>query len=271
MFDQGQASGKPSVICWDWEPATLHAITDSNGNTPRIGDGDDCVVIRQQLRVEERYVSEIAGLSALAAGQQIPGPLSWRPSLRAAFLGLSPSSPAVPVRSAHFEVGGMTVFRDQGVMLVFDHGPVGFHSTAGHGHADALSLWLHYRGEPIWVDWGTFRYNGASQERDWARSTAAHNTVTLNDQNQSEISGPFNWGRRARCRVLSLDLDGGRISAEHDGYAPITHRRDVHVESDRIVIHDALFGAGAVDVEVRLRLSERCRAESILVAERLFG
>ena len=60
-----------------------------------------------------------------------------------------------------------------------------------------------------------------------------------------------------------MDLDGGRISAEHDGYAPITHRRDVHVESDRIVIHDALFGAGAADVEVRFRLSERCRAESI--------
>jgi len=259
--DKPQAQGIRKLLASGAE--YLRAITDASGNTPNIGDGDDCVILRQRYSAEENYPCSIAGVASIAAGNCERRPVAWRPDLRAAFLGLVPQSDVQPMKSAHFDSGGMSVFIEQEAMLIFDHGPLGFYSTAGHGHADALSLWLHHRGRPIWVDWGTFRYNGSAEQRDWARSTGAHNTILINGHNQSEVSGPFNWARRANCRVMSLDLARGSMEAEHDGYATVRHRRSIQIDSKVIRIVDRLIGEGSADVALRFLLAPNCRADGI--------
>ena len=48
-----------------------------------------------------------------------------------------------------------------------------------------------YRWSPLFVDWGTYRYNGDPKYRVRARSTMSHNTITIDNIDQSEMTGPF--------------------------------------------------------------------------------
>ena len=80
---------------------------------------------------------------------------------------------------------------DAQVKIVFDTGPLGYLSIAAHGHADALSLLASYGGWPVFVDPGTYSYKPKDVWRDWFRGTLAHNTVTIDSLNQSQIRGPY--------------------------------------------------------------------------------
>ncbi len=117
-----------------------------------------------------------------------------------------------------FREGGLSVIRNARWRLIFDHGPLGYLAIAAHGHADALSLSASLDGEPLLVDPGTYCYAGGA-ERDWFRGTPAHNTLNIGGENQSRISGPFNWSQKARCRLDGAHEDAlWRIAASHDGY-----------------------------------------------------
>ena len=146
----------------------------------------------------------------------------------------------------HFPEGGVTILRsaDAGVVFVFDHGPLGLAPLAAHGHADALSVQLCVEGEFVLIDPGTYVYNGNRGMRDLFRSTKMHNTVCVGGRNQSEILGPFLWGRKAE--VLSVELaEGGGcfcVSASHNGYAPAIVKRTIEFTGDRMVITDELDG-----------------------------
>ncbi len=122
--------------------------------------------------------------------------------------------------------------------------------NGGHGHADALSLVLNVGGTEILTDPGTFVYNGSPEWRNFFRSTRAHNTVVVDDSDQSIPDGTFKWRKKAQCRVIQhLSNDGfDYVEAEHDGYrdAPcnIVHRRRVlHVRAGIWVVVDDLQGA----------------------------
>jgi hypothetical protein len=132
--------------------------------------------------------------------------------------------------------------------VIFDCGGLGMLS-GGHGHADALSLVVNVGPTEILTDPGTCVYNGSPEWRNFFRSTRAHNTVVVDDSDQSATDGTFKWRRRARCHVAQ-HLSNERfdyVEAEHDGYrdAPynIMHRRSVlHVRSGTWVVVDNLQG-----------------------------
>jgi hypothetical protein len=152
-------------------------------------------------------------------------------------------SPALRI----FPHGGYTVARtstSRGTLLaVFDHGPLGFGPIAAHGHADALAIWLHWGDEPILVDAGTYLYHADHRDRDLFRGTRVHNTLALEEADQSLIAGPFNWRRHAQTRLVACA--SGSISAEHDGYLRrfgLIHRRDLSFERNTLVIDDHLIG-----------------------------
>ena len=188
----------------------LDAMTDTAGNLPRIGDDDE-------------------------------GRVFWSPPGR-----LKPRASADGIH--HFPIGGYTIIREGPLHLVFDHGPLGYLSIAAHGHADALSIWLHVDGKPLLIDAGTYRYHGAGLVRNAFRGTAAHNTLTVAGADQSEIAGPFNWSRKANCRVLSMTDAPWAIEAEHDGYSRrfgCLHRRRIESAGpQRFSVIDKLVGTG---------------------------
>jgi len=140
--------------------------------------------------------------------------------------------------------------------LLFDCGDLGYLSLAAHGHADCLSVWLSLEGEPLIVDGGTYKYHEELTWRYFFRSTAAHNTIRIDQTDQSEQTGPTIWGNRARPSLIRCEKQPGFVWIEgsHDGYRqieqPIIHRRGVGlVDAKYYVIVDWLIGEGQHEIE----------------------
>jgi len=163
-----------------------------------------------------------------------------------------PLSPAVKA----FSVSGYYVCRNANDMIVIDCGPIGPDYQPGHAHCDMLSYEIAIDGRRMIVDSGVFDYE-PSQERAYARSTKAHNTVMVDGVEQSEIWGVFRVARRARPIHGRIDkTEDGAILFEgaHDGYRrlagkPIHHRRIRYDEQGSWVVTDELTGAGMHHME----------------------
>lgn len=188
-----------------------------------------------------------------------------------------PNGSSPILRSRGFRESGYYILQSGGVAkpdsisVTFDCGPLGFQSIAAHGHADALSFTLRVGGEDVLVDPGTYDYFSFDGWRDYFRSTAAHNTVVVDGADQSEMLGPFMWGRRANAKLLrwSPDEKGGVVCGEHDGYRrlpdPVTHRRTLELVSEgpELRIGDDIIADGAHEVRLHWHLAEHCRVTRV--------
>jgi len=129
---------------------------------------------------------------------------------------------------------------------VIDGGPHGY-QNAGHAHADALSLTFTIQGIPFLIDPGTACYTTDPELRDRLRSSAMHNTVTIDGRSQSLPRGPFHWTHAADARVnrWATEEDFDLFDGAHDGYAPIEHRRRVLARhGDLLVVADFVNADG---------------------------
>lgn len=129
-----------------------------------------------------------------------------------------------------------------GYEFVLDVGPIGPDYIPGHGHADIFNFELKIDNLPIIVDTGTSTYENNSKRQN-ERSTFAHNTITINKKNQSEVWSAFRVGRRARVNILSDEKN--RVYASHNGYKNIgiTHFRSFEFFKQKIIIKDSLKGS----------------------------
>jgi uncharacterized heparinase superfamily protein len=162
---------------------------------------------------------------------------------------------------------GLTLLRSSGyarlqtgggqTVAIFDVGRIGPDYLPGHAHADTLSLELSVRGRRILVNSGTSEY-GSGAERSRQRGTAAHNTMTVDGADSSEVWGGFRVARRA----LPFDLeftDGQELSVacSHDGFRRLagrpSHRRVVTLSSNALRIDDFLSAPGRVRSHWHLR------------------
>ncbi|HEY5048988.1 MAG TPA: alginate lyase family protein [Rhizomicrobium sp.] len=202
----------------------LRWMMDDGGNVPQIGDDDEGRVLQFHA---PSYVASVANLVS-----------RW----------LKTAAAQIPVGLRRFGDGGYSVLRERidgaTLLLVFDHGKLGFLSIAAHGHADALGIWLHWGDEPILIDAGTYLYHAGARERDRLRGTPAHNTLTIEGADQSRISGPFGWSAHSSTRFI--DDDGCIAAAENNGYERrygLRHRRTVSRTADRLfLVEDQLIG-----------------------------
>lgn len=236
-------------------------IADGRGRTPAIGDDDEGRVLSLATH-EPAYAASVARAIAGFAGQPSSLPVV-APQLRDAVFG-SPAQDEAPLGLETFAAGGLSVVREtragRSLTLALDHGPLGYLSIAAHGHADALALVAAVDGRPLFVDPGTFLYHSGGAWRDWFRGTLAHNTLSLDATNQSEISGAFNWGHKAQAR-----LDDARAGADwllrasHDGYQRgfgVTHERIVAATDDGFSVRDRLIGTiSPLPVEIVFQLA----------------
>ena len=149
---------------------------------------------------------------------------------------------------ACYKEGGNTILRseDRCILIGIDHAALGFGSIAAHGHADALSFQMFVNGQPLFVDPGTYIYHCDLNARNALRKTENHNTVMIDEKDQSEMLGAFLWGKRAECKLISFEnmSDKTILVAEHDGYRPIIHRRTFEFDGKRkLCIKDVLSAA----------------------------
>ena len=147
------------------------------------------------------------------------------------------------------ESGYVVVNPSERVHLVVDVGDPCPDELPAHAHADCLSFALSVDGRPAVVDTGTSEY-GAGPRRAIERSTAAHNTVAVDGQDQTEVWGSFRAASRARPSVLAVEFAGdiAVVEAEHDGYRRLPgrpmHRRRIVVSPAGMAITDTVRGRG---------------------------
>lgn len=138
--------------------------------------------------------------------------------------------------------GGYSIIKNKENILFFDYALLGFGDLAAHGHADALMFMYYYKGKEFFIDSGTYIYNIKKEKRDYYRSTKAHSTLCYQGINQSEIKGPFLWGKKASSKLIKSEENNERyiIEAENDGYRPNIHKRRIEYDknSDFIKIYD---------------------------------
>ena len=100
------------------------------------------------------------------------------------------------------------------IEAIVDVGNITATYQPGHTHADSLNYELRIDGKPFVVDTGISTYN-KTQKRQLERSTIAHNTVSVNEANSSEVWGGFRVGKR--CHTTVVD-DKNCLAARHDGF-----------------------------------------------------
>lgn len=139
---------------------------------------------------------------------------------------------APPLAAGSFPETGYHVWRQGGDALFVDAGPIGPDYLSTHGHGDLFSWELSLDGRRVVVDGGTSTY-AEGEERAWARSTRAHNTVEIDGLDQCEFFGAFRVGRRGRPKGVEARVSeqGLRLSGWHDGYRRLpgrpVHRREL--------------------------------------------
>ncbi len=167
--------------------------------------------------------------------------------------------PATALREA-----GYFGIRDASALVLVDCGPIGPDHLPAHGHGDVLAFEWSVNGARFVVDAGVHEYIAGSRRR-LSRGTCAHNTVTLDDQDQAEFWSSFRVGRRPRVAVDRFGVADGVLSlvGHHDGYrwmagAPV-HERAFNATPRRIEVVDRVIGGAGQTVASRILLHPSCR------------
>ncbi|NPA08711.1 MAG: heparinase [Chlorobi bacterium] len=147
-----------------------------------------------------------------------------------------------------------------GDKMIIDCGPIGPDYQPGHAHCDLLSFELSIDHKRIIVDSGCYGYE-ESPIRHYNRGNVGHNTLTIDNRNQSEVWGAHRCARRAYPLFADIKKeDGNRIVFEgaHDGYKRLPghpiHYRKVHWDENMITIEDNIKGEGCHLIESLLHI-----------------
>lgn len=171
-------------------------------------------------------------------------------------------------RKHAFPESGFFVHDDGAAYLIVNGGPIGPDHLPGHGHADMFSYEFSLGGNRIIVDTGVHDYQTGGL-REYARSTRAHNTVTVDGVDQAECWDSFRVGRRYPPEDVDFTWDEtvSAFSGTFSGYRAligdeITHRRHVRIdsESESLEVRDSVSGEGNHRVESRVHLHPEVRA-----------
>ena len=150
--------------------------------------------------------------------------------------------------TANFPNSGYYVWQseDEREKIVIDAGEPSVAYNTAHAHCDMLSYELWTNNAPFVVDAGVHGYGG-DEFRAYCRSTRAHNTVMVDDVEQSEVWSTFRMARRAQVlRAEAVeDAVGWRFDGEVQGYGAngLRHSRSVR-----------RFAGGEWEVKDRLSL-----------------
>jgi uncharacterized heparinase superfamily protein len=251
----------------------LLSIRRPDGTIPAIGDdnGGSLLPLVSRDAHDSRGPFAIAGALfrradyAWAAGEAAPE-LLWLMGTEGA-RAFAAVKGVAPLRSSCvFPTGGYAVMRSgwdaEAHQVIVDIGPLGGPVSAGHGHADLLSVQCAIFGEPCLVDAGAHALADEPQWREFFRSTAAHSTVMIDGHSQAEPAGPFGWRRRPRVKLREWHStpDFDFLDAEHDGYQgltdPVVHRRRViFVKPHYWILVDDLAGAARHQIDLMFQFA----------------
>lgn len=258
----------------------VHSIIDVGGNLPMFGDADDGVVIRSPGSSNSCPYRSLLATGAILFNRSdfaeksgglddktrlLLGESDWNRLFDNGYA--QSTSPQRVFPDGGYYILGQDIGTSSETRMTVDAGPLGYLSIAAHGHADALSFILSVAGSEFLIDPGTYCYGSEPDWRSWFRSTRAHNTITVDGQDQSVQGGTFMWQQHATARCLSIELsdEQDHFVGEHDGYErlgdPVTHRREIRRTGSTFEIRDTLNCNGSHDIELWLHFAQKCRVD----------
>ena len=113
-----------------------------------------------------------------------------------------------------------------------------------HTHNDLLSFELSFNGEDIIVDSGTYLYTSSIADRDCFRSTAKHNTVVVDGEEQNDFGGAFVLKKNVRIgeliKLSDTSYEGDYTTIKGKMY----HKRKFCFNGNQLVITDTISKLG---------------------------
>ncbi len=196
---------------------------------------------------QERFNDFLRGKAVLMLGhlESIAYPDGTIPLLNDSANGIAPTPPLLRAYARRLGLKwekkpmrecGYRRLKADGMEAVVDIGNITATYQPGHSHADTFNYELRLDGQPIVVDTGISTYNKTAR-RQYERSTAAHNTVTVDGKDSSEVWGGFRVGRRAKVQV-ARDEDNC-LEATHNGYGRPC-RRKFEMTQEGLLIEDSI-------------------------------
>lgn len=172
----------------------------------------------------------------------------------------------LPVKKNAFPDAGYCCLESGGVKIVMDAGEIAPDYMPGHGHCDGLSFELSRNGSPVFVNSGTGQYQGPL--RSHFRSTAAHNTVVIDGEEQSEC-----WGEhRVAGRITGVcgKTGGNWVQGALTTCTGKRHARRISIEEAassgrRIIVSDKVKGHAAAYFHLAPEYGYLLQGQKILV------
>lgn len=141
------------------------------------------------------------------------------------------ASEATPLRES-----GYRKMRNREMEVFVDVGRIAAIYQPGHTHADTFNFELRTGRRLFLVDTGISTYEKTAR-RQYERSTAAHNTVSIGGMDSAEVWGGFRVGRRPQVTLLTDEASV--VEGQHDGFGrKHTHFRRFEMLPDRFVLTD---------------------------------
>jgi len=131
---------------------------------------------------------------------------------------------------------GYRKLKDSNFELVADVHGISPSYQPGHAHADSLSFVLYAYNLPFIVDLGISTYQ-IGPKRSLERSTLAHNTVTLKNQNTAEVWSGFRVGKRPVVKVLESNSNLIKASLSFEKFE---HTRTFSLDANGLKIADSI-------------------------------
>jgi hypothetical protein len=136
----------------------------------------------------------------------------------------------IPLKDSNYRV-----FKGDSYTFICDVGGISPAYQCGHSHADTFNFVLEVNGKPFFVDTGCSTYE-IGETRMYERGTSAHNTVVVNSVHSSHVWASHRVGKRAQVKVL--EDNPNKITAQHNGYKKVIHKRTYIKNADNIEIID---------------------------------
>lgn len=248
----------------------IQAVTAPDGRVPQIGDNDSGRLQRLNTWANPdhewsdfRYLLAVGAVLCdrpdwgLAAADQVEEAL-WllgRPAVDYFRRLAGAAPPEKPAALRVFPESGLVGYQREPFYLLFRLGNVGQKGMGGHAHADALAFELYFNGQPWLIDPGTFTYSGDYSLRNHFRSSLAHNTLTVDDQEIYPFHMDQLWNLESSSPVITHSIReteyGVEISAAHFGYQrlkdPVQVQRTLalHCITRTCRVEDAVLASGS--------------------------
>jgi hypothetical protein len=221
----------------------MATLADDAGKLPVLGDCDSGRV--------ELMPDDIA--QALEPAQQ-------RHSLRTTSLQVIAARLfPLPEPASLLRESGLAVLRAGHASVVFAAMPNGLAGKGSHTHCDKLAIVFRLGSREVFCDSGSRCYTRSPQLRNLDRSTRAHSTLAMDEQDQNTIpSDPrllFQCGDEAA--VSPITGDAAEVHASHFGYTRIgiVHHRSVRLDERSLIITDDVSGSGEHALDLRFVLA----------------